>query len=133
VATLTTEAPDCPARTLLDRTDLVTRNGPFHWTVSRDVRKLAAGDPMAFVSEGAAFPNPLSFPAPGFVIAYVRPGGVLERAGFQAGDVLTQINGMPLRGLDDAFFAYGMLVDAEVLVVRIVRGVESLTQTYEFK
>lgn len=131
IAVVTTETP-APSRAVLDDPGAVRRVAPDYHRVSEDVRALARLDPMAFVSEGAAWPNLLGFPEPGFFITWLRPGGFFERLGLRAGDLVTEVNGYRLRSIADAFAAYGALQEARVLIVRVRRGAESLVMIVEF-
>ncbi|MBM4395218.1 MAG: hypothetical protein FJ087_05965 [Deltaproteobacteria bacterium] len=133
VATITTAPPAGPTRAVLDDPEAVAPLEPDRWAVKREVRDLALADPMAFVNEGAAFPNVLGFPAPGFFVAWVRGGGVLDRMGLRAGDLITGINGLPLATLSDAFLAYGALAAAERFVVSVARGFERRVLVFELR
>lgn len=133
LATITTAPPAGPSRDVLLDPAAVVQVAEDRYAVARSVRDLALSDPMAFVQEGAAFPNVLGVPSPGFVIGWVRSGGVLDRMGLRAGDVVTAVNGLPLATLSDAFFAYGALARAEVFVVSVVRGLERRVMVYELR
>jgi hypothetical protein len=132
-ALITSAAVTIPPRSVLREPSAVTRLTDDHYLLSADVRTLAAQDPLAFVNEGAAFPNLFAFPVPGFVVTYVRPGGLIDRMGLKSGDIVMSINGLPLRTIPDAFAAYGALVTADVLVVFLQRGFERLAIVYEVR
>ncbi len=131
LAIVTTEAA-APSRHVLDDPAAVVRVAPDYYRLSEDIRDLARLDPMAFVSEGAAWPNLLGLPETGFFITWLRPGGFFERVGLRVADLVTEVNGFRLRSISDAFAAYGALQDARVLVVRVRRGTSSLVMIYEF-
>ena len=130
-ARITTEQ-EAPSRAILEDPDAVRVLGPGHVVVSETVRALAKEDPIAFASEGAAFPNPLPLPEPGFFLTWLRPGGFFERLGLRTGDLIPEINGFRLRSIPDAFRAYEALQDAQFLVVRVRRGVETRIWLVEF-
>ena len=132
-ALVATRAQATPPRSLLREPDRVRRLEEDHFVVSVDLRRLAAEDPMAFISEGAAFPNLLGFPEPGFIVTYVRPDGLIDRMGLKSGDLVTSINGLPFRSIHDAFFAYNVLLSADVIVVLLYRGFERRAIVYEIR
>jgi S1-C subfamily serine protease len=62
-----------------------------------------------------------SFTAQGLAVAKVAPGSVFAKAGLQAGDTITAVDGKPLRTLDDAANLYaraGSIKNASVTVSR---------------
>lgn len=131
-AVLTTEVR-APSRAVLEDPKAIRSLGQHYVIVREDVRTLAQEDPMAFVSEGAAWPNLLGLPEPGFFITWLRPDGFFERLGLRVGDLVTEVNGYRLRTIADAFAAYGALQDARILIVRVRRGAETLVLVVEFR
>lgn len=131
VAMVTTEAT-APSRATLQERGSVMLLAPGYYRLSEDVRSLARLDPMAFVSEGAAWPNVLRIPEPGFFITWLKPNGFFERLGLRVGDLVLDVNGYRLGSIADAFEAYGALQEARILIVRVRRGAESLVMIYEF-
>ena len=132
-ALVATRGQATPPRSLLREPDRVRKVEEDHFVVSVDLRRLAAEDPMAFISEGAAFPNLIAFPEPGFIVTHVRPDGLIDRLGLKSGDLVTSINGLPFRTIQDAFFAYKALLSADVLVVLLYRGFERRAIVYEIR
>ena len=130
LVTLTTE--QTLDRSILKREEVVVQIGEGLYLIDPQVRELAKQDPLAFVEEGTAFPNILGFPEKGMVIAYLREGGIFRRLGLQVLDIVTHVNGLPLETIGDAFFAYGALRNAEVLLVRLVRGQSIKYLIYRF-
>jgi hypothetical protein len=133
VALVTSRPVALPSRAILDDPAAVTRLEDDHYVLSRDLRRLVLEDPMAFVGEGAALPNLLGFPSPGFLVTWIRAGGVLDRMGLRTGDTVTTLNGLPLTTIGEAFFAYNALQTADVLVVTVVRGFGRRAVVYEFR
>ncbi len=63
----------------------------------------------------------------GVKLSGVRPGGPAERAGLQAGDVITKLGGREVRNLDDYMAAFGAL-EPEVEIIVIVRRKDNLIE-----
>jgi general secretion pathway protein C len=55
----------------------------------------------------------------------MRPGSFFQRLGFQNGDIITEVNGLPITSMERSLEAYEKLKDAKELLVDIKRrGVE---------
>jgi len=132
-AVVTTRPAAIPPRSILAEPERVKDLGDSRYRLSRDLKTLVLLDPMAFVGEGAAFPLPFRWPAAGFLVSWIRTGGVLERMGLRTGDIVTTVNGLPLASVDDAFFAYNALRDADVIVLSLLRTGLVHTFVYEFE
>lgn len=130
LAILSTEQP--LDRSILTQKDAVVEMGNGFYLVDPQIRELAKQDPLAFIDEGAAFPNILGFPEKGMVITYLRDGGFFSKLGLGVFDIVTHVNGLPLATIADAFFAYGALQDSDVLIVRVVRGQDVKYFVYRF-
>lgn len=63
-----------------------------------------------------------SFGAHGLVIAKVQAGSVFAKAGLAAGDVVTAVDGKPLRSIDDAADLYARAGGMKSATVQIVRN-----------
>lgn len=62
----------------------------------------------------------------GILLGDLGPASYFSRLGFHPRDVITAIDGRPLRGLDDAAAAYARIDTAESLTVDISRGDERI-------
>ncbi len=62
------------------------------------------------------------FTPKGARIDAVAQGSLFARAGLRAGDIVTAVNGKPLRTLDDAADLYAFGATARNLVVKVIRG-----------
>ncbi|HEY4239709.1 MAG TPA: PDZ domain-containing protein [Kofleriaceae bacterium] len=62
------------------------------------------------------------FTADGVRIDGVAEGSLFARAGLRAGDLVTAVNGAPVRGLDDAADLYAQAEGARAMTVQVVRG-----------
>jgi S1-C subfamily serine protease len=68
-----------------------------------------------------------SFSANGVAVQDVRDGTIFQRAGLRAGDVITSVDGVRLRSLDDAANLYARASTARVFTAQIVRGGKPMT------
>jgi S1-C subfamily serine protease len=62
------------------------------------------------------------FSASGVVCDQVADGTIFQRAGLRTGDVVTAVDGAPLRSLDDAANLYARAATASAITVQIVRN-----------
>jgi len=63
-----------------------------------------------------------SFSTEGVVVAGVGDGTIFQRAGLRAGDVVTAVDGVRLRSLDDAANLYARASTARTMTAQIVRA-----------
>jgi hypothetical protein len=71
--------------------------------------------------------NPGWVPAwPTFKVAAIVPGGPMDKAGLQAGDVLEAVNGQPLNGMPDWFLVRAHFERDRQVDLRIRRGEQHL-------
>jgi len=68
-----------------------------------------------------------SFSANGVVIDSVGDGTIFQRAGLRAGDVVTSVDGVRLRTLDDAANLYARASTARAMTAQIVRAGKPIT------
>ena len=68
-----------------------------------------------------------SFSASGLAVDAVAEGSIFARAGLRAGDVVTAVDGAPLRSLDAAANLYARASSTKALTAQIVRGGSPMT------
>ena len=68
-----------------------------------------------------------SFSASGVTIESVRDGSIFQRAGLRGGDVVTTVDGVKLKSLDDAANLYARAATAKAATVQIVRSGKPVT------
>ena len=68
-----------------------------------------------------------SFSATGVVIDGVGDGTIFQRAGLRAGDVVTSVDGVRLRTLDDAANLYARAATARAITAQVVRAGKPVT------
>jgi membrane-associated protease RseP (regulator of RpoE activity) len=68
-----------------------------------------------------------SFTPTGLRIDAVQPGSLLAKAGFAVGDVITIVDGKPLRTIDDAADLYARAWTTSSSTVQVIRAKQPLT------
>jgi S1-C subfamily serine protease len=68
-----------------------------------------------------------SFTVSGVRVDGVGDGTIFQRAGLRIGDVITAVDGVPLRSLDDAASVYARAASAKAVTAQIVRNGAPLT------
>jgi hypothetical protein len=68
-----------------------------------------------------------SFSAAGVTVDSVGDGTIFQRAGLRGGDVITAVDGVRLRSLDDAANLYARAPTAKAVTAQIVRGGKPMT------
>jgi S1-C subfamily serine protease len=68
-----------------------------------------------------------SFSANGVAIDAVGDGTIFQRAGLRAGDVVTSVDGVRLRTLDDAANLYARASSARAITAQVVRAGKPIT------
>ena len=68
-----------------------------------------------------------SFTASGLAVDAVNEGSIFARAGLRAGDVVTVVDGAPLRSLDAAANLYARASTTKAFTAQIVRGGSPMT------
>ncbi|MFT3694704.1 MAG: PDZ domain-containing protein [Kofleriaceae bacterium] len=99
---------------------IVDANGP---TV------IAKADVTAAISNFGALASSMrgAFTPAGARLDVVAPDSIVAKAGIQSGDVITSINGQPLRTLDDAAGLYARAKTLKAATIEILRNGKPLT------
>jgi S1-C subfamily serine protease len=84
---------------------------------------LARADVAAALSNFAALSKAIqgAFTADGLRVDAVTAGSLFAKAGLVAGDVVTSVDGKPLRSLDDAADVYARASKARSMTAQVVR------------
>jgi len=133
VVGITTRGVDVPSREVLDQPKAVQQLDERRFILSKELRSLAAKDPLAFAAEAGAAPTLMGLMPAGFLLSFVKPGGVVDRMGLQSGDILVSVNNIRLVHIADAFSAYASLRGSDMLTLRLLRKGTPLERTYEFR
>ena len=71
--------------------------------------------------------------ANGFQVKNIVPGSVFEQLGVKKGDIIRDINGVPITSAESAFQAYQQLRDEPLINIGIERGGDSVELNYEIR
>jgi membrane-associated protease RseP (regulator of RpoE activity) len=74
-----------------------------------------------------------TFGTTGVRLDMVAGGSLFAQAGLRTGDVITAVNGKPLRVLDDAAELYAQAASARAVTLQVVRGSKPLTLRVSFR
>ncbi|WP_456426032.1 PDZ domain-containing protein [Desulfurobacterium sp.] len=69
----------------------------------------------------------------GYRFLRIRPGTILTKIGFRNGDIVTAVNDMPVRTVEDAFKIYNMLRNEDTVKVEIERRGRKEVIIYEIR
>ncbi len=69
----------------------------------------------------------------GYKFLRIRPGTILTKIGFRNGDIVTAVNDMPVRTVEDAFKIYNMLRNEDTVKVEIERRGRKEVIIYEIR
>ena len=68
----------------------------------------------------------------GFLVKQIQPGGLYEKLGLRAGDVIKTINGQPLNSMEDAIRLYQQMPTIGNVQMEIMRGGKPEQLYYQF-
>ncbi len=68
----------------------------------------------------------------GVRIVELAPSSLPYRMGLRVGDVVLDVDGQPLRSMDDAATVYARLMDVDRFTVRVARGADTVSLRYRF-
>lgn len=108
--------------------ELVRPLSSTRFLVNRQKANLVAGDAGQLAGHGK-----LAVGGGGLTVAELPPGGLAEKAGLKAGDVLKRINGEPVSNPAQAFQAYQRALNLPSIKLEVERQNRPLTLTYELR
>lgn len=98
-------------------------------TVKRSVIDALAADPSSLVKQARVIPAQKDGETTGFKLFAIRPSSLARQLGFKNGDLISSINGKPLRSMEDAMGLFGGLRKLKRLDLGGERKGEPLTVT----
>ncbi|MDY0267551.1 type II secretion system protein GspC [Trichloromonas sp.] len=104
---------------------------PNRWLIEGGVVEQARGNLGEVLKSARMEPRLVNGATDGFVIAMVRPGSLLTQMGFRKGDVVLQVNGMPLDSPEKALQIFQQLREARSLRVHVERQGQPSVFEYE--
>lgn len=94
---------------------------PNRWLIEGGVVEQARGNLGEVLKSARMEPRLVNGATDGFVIAMLQPGSLLTQMGFRKGDVVLQVNGMPLDSPEKALQIFQQLREARSLRVHVER------------
>lgn len=94
---------------------------PNRWLIEGGVVEQARGNLGEVLKSARMEPRLINGATDGFVIAMLQPGSLLSQMGFHKGDVVLQVNGMPLDSPEKALQIFQQLREARSLRVHVER------------
>ncbi|MDX9709095.1 MAG: type II secretion system protein GspC [Trichloromonas sp.] len=124
--------PQAPAATQTDSDSAGIRPvAPNRWLIEGGVVEQARGNLGEVLKSARMEPRLVNGATDGFVIAMVQPGSLLTQMGFRKGDVVLQVNGMPLDSPEKALQIFQQLREARSLRVHVERQGQPSVFEYE--
>lgn len=105
--------------------------GPNRWLIEGGVVEQARGNLGEVLKSARMEPRLVNGATDGFVIAMLQPGSLLSQMGFHKGDVVLQVNGMPLDSPEKALQIFQQLREARSLRVHVERQGQPSVFEYE--
>jgi general secretion pathway protein C len=101
-----------------------------NWSIDRGYLEQRLANMNALASEVSAEVYQEGGVQQGYTLRTTTKSRLLDGLGLQSGDVLTEVNGMPLRSVSDAMQAFAKLKNAEKVSMEIVRDGTRQTRQY---
>lgn len=111
----------------------VQRLDANRWSVSREELESAKANMSQLMTQVRIAPNFTEGQPDGFKLLSIKRGSLFDRLGLRNGDVIRQINGMPLDSPQKALELYGELESGQSISLGVLRRGKELTFNYELK
>lgn len=105
--------------------------GENRWVIPRETAEKARGNLNELLKQARMEPNIVAGRTEGFVVRMIRPKSLLDVLGIQRGDILMQINGMPLDGPEKALQIFQQLREARHISIGLTRNGTPLNFEYQ--
>ncbi len=104
------------------------------WIVDRREVEQATANLSQLITQIRVVPNlDANRQADGFKVFSIRPGSLFSKIGLRNGDILKEVNGIPMSGVDQAYQALTGLQGESSIQVNLVRQNEPVTLSYEIR
>ena len=113
--------------------DAVRSVGDNRWVVARNAAEAARGNVGAQLRTALIQPNLVNGKTDGFMIRRIQPGSLLSQMGLRQGDIIKQVNGMPLDSPEKALQIMQQLREARQITVDLKRGGSTQSFAYEIE
>jgi len=105
--------------------------GKNRWAIPRSVAEQARDNMNELLKQARMEPNLVAGRMDGFVVRMIRPKSLLDTLGIQRGDVLVQVNGMPLDSPEKALQIFQQLREVRHLSISLQRNGTPMNFEYE--
>jgi len=107
--------------------------GTNSWAIDRKEVDGAMANLSQLITQLRVVPNLVDGQTQGFKVFNIRPGSLFSQIGLLDGDVIREINGVQLTGIDVAYQAMSSLQNQTSLSVSLMRGAQPVTLSYEIR
>jgi general secretion pathway protein C len=107
--------------------EIVRETGANQYIVAREQLAAQMRTPD-FLKQGTLVPSS----GGGFLVRQIQPGGLYEKLGMRAGDVIKSVNGQPINTAEDAIRLYQQMSSISSVQMEITRGGKSESLYYQF-
>lgn len=111
----------------------VRKLGSNRWSVSSEELESAKANMSQLMTQVRIAPNFTEGKPDGFKLLSIKRGSLFDRLGLRNGDVVRQINGIPLDNPQKALELYGELESGQSISLGVLRRGKELTLNYELK
>lgn len=117
----------------MTQTDTIKQLDSTSWAVDRKEIDQAVSNMSQLITQLRVVPNMVDGQTQGFKVFNIRPGSLFTQIGIQDGDIVKEINGAPMNGIDVAYQAMANLQNQTSIQLTIVRRNQPLTFSYEIR
>jgi general secretion pathway protein C len=124
---------DLPSKTVSASANdsAIKQMGENRWVIPQDLADQARGNFNELLKQARMEPRIVAGQTDGFVVRMIRPKSFLGQLGLLQGDVLMEINGVPLNSPEKALQIVQQLRESRNIKVNLLRNDQPLTLEYE--
>ncbi len=125
------EAPTVSTRPKENSSQGIRAAGENRWLISRNEIEKARGDLNQLLKSARFQPKIVQGVTQGFLVRSVRSKSLLAQLGIKRGDLIKEVNGVPLDSPEKALQVFQQLREAKKVSVNLLRKGKPLTYSYE--
>jgi len=103
------------------------------WLIPAEVAENARGNVGDLLKQAQAVPYLENGQTTGFQLRMIQAGSLIAQLGLQKGDILREVNGLPLNSPEKALQVFGQLRQASQISIGLERKGEAMTFAYEIR
>ncbi len=124
-------SPPNQGRPAADSGQGIRSAGDNHWLISSAEIEKARANFNQLMASARLEPKIVQGQTQGFLVHMVRPNSLLARLDIQRGDLIKEVNGVPLDSPESALQVFQQLREARRVTVNLLRRGQPLSHTYE--